>query len=166
VAVEEPKGRDGEVALREVIEADLPILFEHQCDPEAVRMAAFPSRDRETFDAHWAKLLVNADNRVRTILYGGRVAGHVGAFTRDGVRLAGYWLGREYWGKGITSRAFAQFLEIETARPLQAHVAKHNIGSIRVLEKCGFKVCGEERVPYGPPGEFVDDFIMKLDAEG
>src|SRR5205085_7095250 len=42
------------VALRPVRESDLPVLFEHQADPEAARMAAFPSRDRQAFIAHWA----------------------------------------------------------------------------------------------------------------
>jgi hypothetical protein len=40
---------EGEVRLREVTEADLPILFERQRDPEAARMAVFPSRDRQAF---------------------------------------------------------------------------------------------------------------------
>ena len=30
------------VVLRELVDSDLPIFFEHQRDPEAVRMAAFP----------------------------------------------------------------------------------------------------------------------------
>jgi RimJ/RimL family protein N-acetyltransferase len=33
-------------------------------------------------------------------------------------------------------------------RPLHAAVAKHNVGSIRVLEKCGFAVVGEEEGEY------------------
>jgi hypothetical protein len=36
------------------------------------------------------------------------------------------------------------FLGHVVARPLYAYVARHNIGSIRVLEKCGFTRCGEE----------------------
>ncbi len=64
-----------EVRLREVTEADLPILFEHQSDPEAARMAAFPSRDREAFMAHWARILADPKVTARTILFEGRVAG-------------------------------------------------------------------------------------------
>ena len=44
------------VILRDVIDSDLPTFFEHQRDPEAVRMAAFRSRDHEAFMTHWAKL--------------------------------------------------------------------------------------------------------------
>jgi len=35
------------VVLREVVDSDLPIFFEHQRNLEAVRMAAFPSRDHD-----------------------------------------------------------------------------------------------------------------------
>ena len=43
-----------EVRLRNVEPDDLPIFYEHQLDVDATRMAAFPSRDRAAFDAHWA----------------------------------------------------------------------------------------------------------------
>ncbi len=36
----------GGVMLRDVEEADLPVFFEHQLDPEATRMADFSARDR------------------------------------------------------------------------------------------------------------------------
>ncbi len=35
-----------DITLRDVIESDLPILFEQQLDPEATEMADFPSRGR------------------------------------------------------------------------------------------------------------------------
>ena len=44
------------LVLREVINSDLPIFFEHQRDPDAARMAAFSSRDHDAFMTHWAKL--------------------------------------------------------------------------------------------------------------
>jgi hypothetical protein len=42
-----------------VTQEDLPIFFEHHLDAEATRMAAFPSRDRDAFMAHWAKIMSN-----------------------------------------------------------------------------------------------------------
>src|SRR6266700_2161583 len=50
------------VALREVTKEDLPIFFEHQLDAEATRMAAFPSRDRDAFMAHWARIMSRETN--------------------------------------------------------------------------------------------------------
>jgi len=46
------------------------------------------------------------------------------------------------------------------ARPLHAHVAKHNVASIRVLEKCGFTVADEERTSVA--GEETDELVMVL----
>lgn len=94
---------DPDVLLVEVTPEHLPVLFEQQLDAEAGRMAAFPARDREAFLAHWAKILADASLVKRAILYEGRVAGHVGAFEREGMMLLGYWLGREFWGKGIAT---------------------------------------------------------------
>jgi hypothetical protein len=44
----------GEVRLRGVTEDDLPIFFEHQADPVANRMAAFPPRG-DAFMTHWGR---------------------------------------------------------------------------------------------------------------
>lgn len=132
------------MALRPVEATDLPIFFEHQRDPVAVRLAAFPSREREAFEAHWAKILKSPAGLVRTVLFEDEVAGYVLSFQIDGRREVGYWIGRALWGRGIATRALALFLEVETTRPLYGHVAKANVGSIRVLEKCGFDAGAEE----------------------
>src|SRR5581483_106833 len=134
------------VTLREVTREDLPIFFEHQLDAEAARMAAFPSRDRDAFMAHWAKIMSresNATGILNTILADGAVAGNIVYWEAAGEPNIGYWLGKTHWGKGIASVALAQFLTKIEARPVYAHVAKHNLGSIRVLEKCGFRLAAE-----------------------
>ena len=136
-----------DVRLRDVEPADLPVFYEHQLDAYATAMAAFPSRDRAAFDAHWAtNVLGNAAAVTQTILVDGQVAGYIGSWPQDAVRLVGYWIGKEHWGKGVATRALAAFLQLVTERPLHAHVATHNVGSIRVLEKCGFSLEREEKV--------------------
>jgi len=92
------------ILLRNVTEADLPIFFEHQLDPQATRMAAFHTR------------------------------------------------------------ALSAFLEQVKTRPLYAHVAKHKLASMRVLEKCGFTIIGEDTGLPSDPGEQIEEFILKLDA--
>ena len=141
-----------DVHLRDVIDADLPRFFEHQRDPDATRMAAFPAKDREDFTAHWTKILANETIIKQTILVDGQVAGNIVCFTQFAERQVGYWLGKEYWGQGVATRALAAFLAQVRERPLYAHVAKHNTASLRVLEKCGFRVIGEE----------VEEFILAL----
>ena len=152
----------GDVQLVEVTPDHLPVLFEQQLDSEASRMAAFPPRDREAFMAHWAKILSNPTGTNRAILADGRVAGYVAAWAADGETLVGYWLGKEFWGQGIATRALAAFLPLVPARPLLAHVAKHNVGSIRVLEKCGFTAVREESVAVG--SDEVAELVMTLAA--
>ena len=124
--------------LRDVVESDLPVFFEHQQDPEATAMADFPARDRDAFDTHWARILADDTLTKKTIVFEGQVAGNAVSWPQDGRRLVGYWLGREFWGKGLATRALAELVDELGTRPLHAYVAKTNIGSIRVLEKCGF----------------------------
>ena len=129
--------------LREVREEDLDVLFEQQREPEAVAMAIFPAREREAFDAHWRRVLANDRNVIRVIEVDGEVAGNVVSWEQDGRRLVGYWLGREYWGRGLATAALAELVQQLEVRPLHAWVAATNGGSIRVLEKCGFVRVGE-----------------------
>ena len=124
--------------LRDVIESDLPVFFEQQADPEAVAMADFPARERDAFDAHWERILADPSLWKRTIVFEGQVAGNVVSWEQDGRQLVGYWLGKAFWGKGLATQALAELIDEMGTRPLHAYVAKTNIGSIRVLEKCGF----------------------------
>lgn len=134
-----------EVRLRNVEPDDLPVFFAQQLDDEASRMAGFPSRDRAAFDAHWARnILGNPAAVMQTILFAGKVAGNIGSWRQDALRFVGYWIGKEYWGKGIATQALGQMLRLVTERPLHAHVARHNLASIRVLGKCGFLLEHEE----------------------
>ena len=131
------------VALRDVTADDLPALFEHQLDPDATAMAAFPARDREAFMAHWARILVDETVVTKTVVAEGRVVGNIGSWEAEDTTLVGYWIGKEHWGRGFASAALAAFLGEVTKRPLHARVAKHNLASRRVLEKNGFTACGE-----------------------
>ena len=130
----------GTIELRPVVESDLLLFYEHQLDPEASHMAAFKPRDHDAFMVHWRKIMGDDACIVRTILVEGEVAGNVVSWEDAGVREVGYWIDKPFWGKGIATRALALYLELVPLRPLHAHVAAHNVGSIRVLEKCGFEI--------------------------
>ena len=149
------------VELRDVSPDDLPVFFEHQRDPVANEMAAFPARDLDAFMRHWNTAILGDDSAIaKTVLVNGRVAGNVLCFEREGSREVGYWIGREYWGRGVATRALAALLVEVTERPLFAGVAKHNVASRRVLEKCGFVVVDE---PHEPAGDGVEEVILRLD---
>jgi RimJ/RimL family protein N-acetyltransferase len=101
----------------------------------------------------------------RTIDVEGAVAGSISSWDNDGVREVTYWLGREHWGKGVATRALAEFLaEVETSRPVRAATVFDNIGSQRVLEKCGFRRVGEGRGFANARGAEVDEVLFRLDA--
>jgi len=151
-----------QILLRDVEPNDLPIFFGQQLDPAANEMAAFPARDKDAFMAHWAKIMNDESVILKTILFEGQVAGNVLSFVISEEREVGYWLGREYWGKGIATQALSLFLMGVTVRPLYAHVAKHNIASRRVLEKCGFVISGEDEDFINAHGQQVEGFILKL----
>src|SRR5687767_13950541 len=153
-----------DVRLREVTEDDLPVFFEHQRDPEANRMAAFPARDRDAFMAHWTTKVLPNPGAKRTVVVDGQVAGNIVSWEQSGLLEIGYWIGREFWGKGIATRALRAFLREVTARPVYAHAAAHNVASIRVLEKCGFTISAEDTASLDEPEDGVAEVVMKLEA--
>lgn len=134
------------ITLRPVVDSDLPIFFEQQNDPVANELAASAARNRDTFFWHWERIRVADSVLIRTVLYDNQVAGHILSFDMNGKREVGYWLGRNFWGKGIASNALKQFLDVELTRPVYGYAAKQNIGSQRVLQKCGFELLGEEGI--------------------
>ncbi len=156
------------VSLREAAVDDLPILFEQQRDPEANEMAAFTVAnpdDREAYLARWTRLLDEAGIHIMTILYGDEIAGSVLSYEEDDRTEVSYWLGRDFWGRGIATHALAQFLLQQRSRPLFARVAQDNFGSIRVLEKCGFVVIDRETSFANARGEEIVELIMRLDDD-
>ena len=150
------------VLLRRVEDRDLDVFFDQQADPLAVEMAAFPARDKDQFAAHWAKVRADDTLVVRTIVADGVGAGNIGSWPENGQQLLGYWVGREWWGRGVGTQALALLVEEMSIRPLYAHVAVHNVGSIRVLEKCGFRRdrVQEARAPASDDG--IKELIFVL----
>jgi hypothetical protein len=108
--------RFGSITVREVESSVLEIFYEHQLDPEAIRMAAFVGKDpkdKVAFDARWDKILISSQNITRTI----------------------------------------------------ARTATDNIGSIRVLQKCGFRIVGENKDFANGRGEEIEEYILRLDLD-
>jgi len=152
-----------EVSLREVLDGDLPVFFADQSDPAAQSMAVFHGREYKPFMEHWQDKILGNDTVIkRTILLDGKVAGNILSWEEDGMHQVGYWIGREFWGKGVATSALTQFLEIAKPRPLIAHVASQNVASIRVLEKCGFVLTDESQVADTPSGETVTQLTYRL----
>ncbi|PKN98112.1 MAG: N-acetyltransferase [Chloroflexi bacterium HGW-Chloroflexi-4] len=132
------------VTLRVLYESDLPVFFEHQDDKGAEEMVGLPSRERDDFIDHWQKVMANPSIILRTILYENEIAGYLCSFIKEAdEREVGYQLGRAYWGKGIATRALQLFLPLIPCRPLYGVTPAHNIGSQKVLTRCGFVLLDE-----------------------
>jgi RimJ/RimL family protein N-acetyltransferase len=157
-----------DLVMRDVIEDDLAIFFEQQLDPEANYMAAFTAKDptnREAFTAHWRRILADATVIIKTIVCAGQVVGSVLSYEEAGKPEVSYWFGREYWGKGFATQALSDFLAHgNQARPIYARIAKDNLGSRRVLEKCGFTMIGEARGFANARGEEIEELLLELRA--
>jgi RimJ/RimL family protein N-acetyltransferase len=156
-------GAAHDVSLREIEDDDIAVFFRHQSDPVATAMAAFPARDEARFAAHWARSRANATAIMRAVVADGALAGNIVSWEQHGQRLIGYWLGREHWGRGIATRAVRAFLTEVPTRPLYAHVAAHNAGSIRVLEKAGFRRDHVQEAEAPAPDDGVQEFIFVVD---
>jgi RimJ/RimL family protein N-acetyltransferase len=157
----------GDLMLRDAEERDLPIFFEYESDPAAVYMAAFTTKnpaDRDVFNAHWKKILSDETIIKRTILVDGLVVGSVASFIDQefGKREVTYWIGRKFWGKGIATKALSMFLRDLKMRPIYARASKDNIPSIRVLEKCGFKIIGQGKGFANARGREIEEVILQL----
>lgn len=155
-----------QVSLRSVRDSDIVTFFEHQLDPVSRHMAAFTSTaagDWDAFVERWDKIQSDESIIARAIIFEGQVAGNIISFERYGQREVGYWLGREFWGKGIATAALSQFLQELTIRPLHARVAKDNVASRRVLEKCGFKLEREAKGFANARGEEIGEYVMRLE---
>jgi RimJ/RimL family protein N-acetyltransferase len=164
-----PHSISPQILLRDVVADDLPIFYEQHLDPEANSMAAFTAKDptdREAFMHHWQKILNDESTTNKTIIFGGQVAGSVSSYRdeeMEGPEVT-YWLGKSYWGQGIATQALRALLDIVHVRPIFGRCAKDNLASRRVLEKCGFTVCGEGRGYANARGTEIEEFILRHDA--
>lgn len=124
-------------------------------------MAAVPTRELPQFLVHWrTNILASPTSKARVIVHDGRVAGSIVSWNPGSQRLLGYWVGREFWGKGLATAAVAEFLkEVDLTRPLDASVATHNVGSLRVLQKNGFVIVEGSRV-IGEDG--IEEVLCRL----
>lgn len=117
-------------------------MFALQIDPESNQMAGTKPRTREAFFATWDRIFADPAINARVIEMDREMVGSVSCFQADGTDCVGYWIARTHWGKGIASRALGLFLAEERRRPLHATADRNNARSLRVLEKCGFRLAG------------------------
>jgi RimJ/RimL family protein N-acetyltransferase len=154
------------VSLRQLEDGDLDAIFRQVSDPEAIRMAAFTAEnqtDRRAFLERTARLRADTSVLHRVIDVDGTVAGTIGSFRIGDELEVTYWIDRAQWGKGIASAALRILLAETAERPVYARAASDNLGSLRVLEKAGFRRVGVDRGFAPGRGEEIEETILRLD---
>ena len=153
------------LALRDLRDDELDLLFDWERDPRAIELAAFTRADpsnRAAFDEHYSRIRSNPAVTLRVIDDGSGPVGTIASFTMEGDREITYWIDPARWGEGIASAALRQFLSIETTRPLFGRVAEHNIGSSTVLSRAGFEQVGSETSFADGLGREIVEHIYRL----
>lgn len=101
------------------------------------------------------------------------VVGGIGLELKDGnfrhTAEIGYWLGEEFWGRGIVTEAVRAltdwgFANLDVAR-IYAGVYDYNMASMRVLEKAGYTFEGRLRKHITKDGRTFDDLIYAVIRE-
>jgi RimJ/RimL family protein N-acetyltransferase len=130
---------------------------------------AFPHPYTETNAEQWISSIL--EEKVKTkfaIVVDGKAVGGIGVEKKDDIYSQtmefGYWIGEEYWNKGIITEAIQviadyAFDEFDIMR-LEAHVYHWNIGSMRALEKAGFEKEAILKKRVFKDGEYVDEHVF------
>jgi len=101
------------------------------------------------------------------IVVDGAAVGGIGLLVKEDVFRRsveiGYWLGEEYWQRGIVTEAVRAvtdyaFATFDICR-VYAGVFEWNPGSIRVLEKAGYQFEGRLKQSVTKDGETIDELI-------
>jgi RimJ/RimL family protein N-acetyltransferase len=154
-----------EIKLRTTQLTDLEHFFQFQLDEEAGYLAAFMPKDHTNKDAFinkYTRLLADPAITMLTILVDGNIAGSVSKFVMEGDAEITYWIDKKFWGQGVASHALTELLKIEATRPIFGRVAYDNIGSQRVLEKCGFIKVGADKGFANARQAEIEEYIYKL----
>jgi len=154
------------VSLRPLEDRDLDEIYRQVTDPESIRVAAFTAEDqadRRAFLDRMSRVRADTTASNRVIEVDGAIAGTIASFRIDDQLEVTYWVDRAQWGKGIASAALRILLAETAERPLYARAASDNLGSLRVLEKAGFRRVGVNRAFAPGRGEEIEETILRLD---
>lgn len=107
---------------------------------------------------------------IKAIVVNQAAVGVIGCTIQDDVHCKcceiGYWLGEEFWGRGIMTEAVTRLcrevFQTQDVVRIFAEIFAYNAGSIKVLEKAGFQLEGRLRSSICKNGTIADSFIYGL----
>lgn len=113
----------------------------------------------------WVSRKPSREDFILAITVDDAVVGGIGLhhIERDHKAELGYWLGKDYWGRGIVTEAVQHFTSYGFRhfglKRIYAYVFPFNTGSIRVLEKVGFHYEGRLVKNALKNGKYLDDLV-------
>ncbi len=118
----------------------------------------------------WIKLHKDSKKNNFAIIINNKVAGCIGFSFKNGdkahVAVLGYWLGEEYWGKGVATKVVKLIVKYIfdnfKIERIEAKVYTWNPPSAKVLAKAGFKLEGTARTSTLKAGVIVDEWIYSI----
>ena len=145
------------IILRPWQDSDAAVLYKWASDPDVGPRAGWPPHKsvEESLDVirtvfrdatkTWAIELKETGEAIGAMGYGPSCNCNLPA--REGEPLAGYWVAKPYWNKGICTEALGLMIEhIRKTTDIKSLISGHfvdNPSSGRVMEKCGFVPTGE-----------------------
>ncbi len=129
---------------------------------------AFPYPYTATDAQEWIALVTSMHPSTNFALdVDGKAVGGIGLKMQDDVHRRsaeiGYWLGREYWGRGIATEALKALTEHAFANfdlcRIYAMVFAWNPASSKVLEKAGYVLEGRLRKAIQKEGKMTDALL-------
>jgi RimJ/RimL family protein N-acetyltransferase len=163
----------GSFKLREWRSGDEPSLVRHANNRKIwINLRdAFPQPYTMEDAVHWVSRAGNDEPLTNfAIVVDGEAAGGIGIVLQSDVfrRSAeiGYWLGEDYWGRGIVTQAVREVTEYAFSKfdlcRIYAGVFEWNPASMRVLEKCGYQLEARMKKAITKDGKTIDDFIFAI----
>ena len=154
------------IKLTKTTVEDLETLFVFQSNKDGIWMAAFTAKDqsdKEFYINKWTKIVENPDINMQTIRFENKIVGSLVHFDMMEETNVSYWIDQQYWGKGFATEGLKAFIKDVAKRPLFGRVAYDNYGSQKVLNKCGFKLIGQDKGFANARNKEIEEFIYKLD---
>jgi ribosomal-protein-alanine N-acetyltransferase len=160
-------------SLREWRINDAELLQKHADNPNVYNFLKdrFPHPYTMDDAVSWVNLMLQKKPFTTFVIaVDDRLAGVIGLELRDDIYskapLLGYWLGEEFWGRGIAGEAVKlitnyAFSTLDILR-IQADVLGNNHASMRVLEKAGYIKEGVLKSAVFKNGETLDEWVYGM----
>jgi len=165
----------GDYVLREQQDKDVENFFRYYTDPEVNKYIltevpqTLEDARRELY--YWRNVFYNNDGIYFAIAskHDDQMIGSIGFSGQNNYHSRmelSYDMAKEFWRKGIMSKAIDALLEYGFAtmnmNRIEAVSSIYNEGSIRLLEKCGFKYEGCLRQHRFHRGKYVDVYVFSF----